>query len=256
MTYTNLWTAEVPVVDIQGEVSSYNPSSQPQAGAILSEHSHVTFTLSKWFKKHTELGLIFKGVSAAIPGGLPLGRIDTSDGRLVSPPVPPHHAVILYHETMYALSTGYYSNQAPGCNDKGLDKKAWVTSAFPLRTGGSSHHAFVSLNQTTSGLVPKGAISLASLISSVDITPAAEGPNTSPSIGPTWALALGNHNHKKALPKGLGLPTYTFSVVPNHKMVTYTNGKKGTVYGGWKKDILESSNRHEPEKIIAHQVTG
>jgi hypothetical protein len=66
-TYTNLWTVDVPVVDIQDVLSSYNPSSKPQGRVIFHESSHVTFTLSGGAKNHSELGSYSRGCPVRYP---------------------------------------------------------------------------------------------------------------------------------------------------------------------------------------------
>jgi len=226
-SYTNLWTLKVTAVDLVGEKVFTNRH------AVAVGNPRMTLNVARTFVD--TLATAFTGqrtfIESALATTLRLPRTSSLWAAKVveahKRTVPAHHSLVLYATSTVDVSQGFYSRVSSGCNARGA-LNPWVLSMVPV--GAPTYHVAL---EPTSSLVnstyqPRASVPFAVLEHLVR--------QTSPtSTGP--------------LPSGFGFPKVQTELTRNDQVVAYTHGGRGSIFLGWLKDRLPSSNRLSPFKV-------
>ncbi|MDE3030922.1 MAG: hypothetical protein KGI65_04795 [Acidobacteriota bacterium] len=226
-SYTNLWTLKITAVDLVGEKVFTN------AHAVAVGNPRMSLNVARSFSD--TLATAFAGqrsfIESALATKLQLPRTSSLWAAKVVAAhwrsVPAHHSLVIYATSSVDVSQGFYSRVSSGCNARG-SLGPWVLSMVPV--GAPTYHVAI---EPTSALVnstyqPRASVPYAVLEHLVR--------QTSPtSTGP--------------LPTGFGFPKVQTELTRNDQVVAYTHGGRGSIFLGWLKDRLPTSNRLSPFKV-------
>ena len=226
-SYFNLWTLKITAVDLVGEKVFTNHH------AVAVGNPRMTLNAARSFTD--TLATAFAGqrtfIESALATTLHLPRTSSLwAAKVVSAhrrSVPARHSLVLYATSTVDVSQGFYSRVSSGCNARG-SLSPWVLSMVPV--GAPVYHVAI---EPTSSLVsstyqPRASVPYAVLEHLVRLTsPTSTGP----------------------LPSGFGFPKVQTELTRSDQVVAYAHGGRGSIFLGWLKDKLPSSNRVSPFKI-------
>lgn len=225
-SYTNLWTLKVSAVDLVGEKVFTNLAGAPAANPRLVVRARsFSSVLAPAFTAERSV------IENALASVLHLARVSSLPAAKVvaagSHHVAPRHSLVVYATSTLDVSQGFFSRVGRGCNARG-PLSPWVLSVVPA--GSVTYHDMVVASSTLVARTyqPPASVPLAfleHLVSHLD--PSSTGP----------------------LPAGLGFPKVQTELVRNDSVVAFSPRGRGSVFLGWLKDKLPSTNRLSPFRV-------
>ncbi len=225
-SYTNLWTLKVTAVDLVGEKVFTNVGNASTANPrlVLRAPSFSSVLAPAFAGERSVIdNALFSDLHLARVSSLPAAKVVPAGSHRVAS----RHSLVVYATSSVDVSQGFFSRVARGCNARG-PLSPWVLSV--VRAGPLTYHDTVVASSSLDARTfqPPASVPLAFLEHLVThLAPSSTGP----------------------LPAGFGFPKLQTELVRNDSVVAFTSHGSGSVFLGWLKDRLPTTNRHSPFRV-------